>query len=71
MRLRYAEVVHRTVADPAAAIVAAARLASTQDEGSGSWDGMVEFVGNYTAFHQLLGRNSADAASSQEEPLSP
>ena len=46
VRLRYAEVDHTTMADPLAAVAAAGREA----EG----DGRVEFIGNYTAFHDLL-----------------
>jgi lipid II isoglutaminyl synthase (glutamine-hydrolysing) len=43
VRLRYAEVPHRTVRDPVAAVRAA-----------GGDGGKVDFVGNYTAFHDVL-----------------
>jgi lipid II isoglutaminyl synthase (glutamine-hydrolysing) len=46
VRLRYAEVPHRTVRDPVAAIRAAG--ADAED---------VDFIGNYTAFHDLLARS--------------
>ena len=45
VRLQYAGVVHRTEADPARAIAAAA----------GGDDVVVDVIGNYTAFHDLLG----------------
>lgn len=45
VRLRYAEVDHETVRNPVAALAAAA-----------TDGGRVEFVGNYTAFHDLLAR---------------
>jgi len=45
VRLRYAEVPHLTVRDPAAAIAAA-----------GQGGGEVDFIGNYTAFADLLER---------------
>ena len=44
-RLRYAEVAHRTEPDPRRAVMVA---------GEGS-DAMVDVIGNYTAFHDLLG----------------
>jgi UDP-N-acetylmuramyl tripeptide synthase len=46
VRLRYGEVSHTTEADPVAAVAAA---------GHGG-DGPVEFIGNYTAFHDLYAR---------------
>ena len=49
VRLRYAEVAHETVPDPRQAVATAAR----------GWVGAdacrVDFIGNYTAFHDLLG----------------
>ncbi len=48
VRLRYAEVPHTTVADPLAAVAAAGRRAAGEAQ--------VEFIGNYTAFHDLLAR---------------
>lgn len=61
VRLRYAEVAHTTVPDPVAAVRAAAG-----GSGAGAWPdggtgtgtgrgGVVDFIGNYTAFHDLLG----------------
>jgi UDP-N-acetylmuramyl tripeptide synthase len=47
VRLKYAEVPHRTVRDP----VAAVRAAGVDPGGV-----LVEFIGNYTAFHDLLAR---------------
>jgi UDP-N-acetylmuramyl tripeptide synthase len=44
-RLRYAGVAHRTEADPRRAVLLAA-------DGSGA---VVDVIGNYTAFHDLLG----------------
>jgi hypothetical protein len=46
VRLRYAEVAHDTVRDPVAAV------GSVDPETSGT----VDFVGNYTAFYDLLRR---------------
>jgi UDP-N-acetylmuramyl tripeptide synthase len=48
VRLRYAEVEHSTIADPVEALRAAGA--------SGDQRAPVEFVGNYTAFHDLLRR---------------
>ncbi len=45
VRLRYAGVAHTTHADPVRAVLAA---------GAGG-DGVVDVIGNYTAFHDLLG----------------
>ena len=63
VRLRYAEVAHRTVRDPVAAVIAAAGPVTggtvagqsdvATDDGT---EGRVEFIGNYTAFFDLLGR---------------
>jgi len=49
VRLRYAEVAHDTERDQRDAL---RRAASARGPG----DGPVEFIGNYTAFHDLLGR---------------
>jgi UDP-N-acetylmuramyl tripeptide synthase len=46
VRLRYAEVAHTTEADPARAVTAAAE---------GDPGVLVDVIGNYTAFHDLLG----------------
>lgn len=51
VRLRYAEVAHRTVRDPVAAVRAAAMSA-----GDGPLEQPVDVIGNYTAFHDLLAR---------------
>jgi UDP-N-acetylmuramyl tripeptide synthase len=58
VRLRYAGVAHVTVADPVAAIAAAAWAMADQRPGGaeGGWSGAVELIGNYTAFHDVLGR---------------
>jgi lipid II isoglutaminyl synthase (glutamine-hydrolysing) len=51
VRLHYAGVSHRTEPEPALAVCAAAR-----DGGGGpAPDGVVDVIGNYTAFHDLLG----------------
>jgi UDP-N-acetylmuramyl tripeptide synthase len=50
VRLRYAEVAHETVRDPFDAVRCAA--AAPARHGGAA----VEFIGNYTAFHDLLGR---------------
>ncbi|HWD55067.1 MAG TPA: MurT ligase domain-containing protein [Acidimicrobiales bacterium] len=47
VRLRYAAVAHTTEADPARAVIAAAA--------GGRADALVDVIGNYTAFHDLLG----------------
>jgi lipid II isoglutaminyl synthase (glutamine-hydrolysing) len=47
VRLHYGDVAHERESDPVAAIALAAAL-------SGRPDGPVEFIGNYTAFHDLL-----------------
>jgi UDP-N-acetylmuramyl tripeptide synthase len=49
VRLRYADVVHSAVADPHAALQQAA-----SDAGAAAGDAPIEFIGNYTAFHDLL-----------------
>ncbi len=54
VRLRYAGVPHRTVRDPKAAVALAGRAAAAGGEGNGG-AAEVEFIGNYTAFHDLLG----------------
>lgn len=46
VRLQYAEVEHATEADPVAAVTKAA---------AGDGDALVDVIGNYTAFHDLLG----------------
>jgi UDP-N-acetylmuramyl tripeptide synthase len=51
VRLRYAEVPHTTVRDPVAAVAAAG-----PDGPDADGSGRVEFIGNYTAFHDLLSR---------------
>ena len=54
VRLRYAEVSHRTVADPRAALRAARDLLVAPDSsGPGSGEGPLDFIGNYTAFGDL------------------
>jgi lipid II isoglutaminyl synthase (glutamine-hydrolysing) len=50
VRLRYAGVEHRTEADPVRAVIAAAAAAGG--------DATVDVIGNYTAFHDLLGARS-------------
>ncbi len=62
VRLRYAEVPHRTVEDPARAVRMASELAAAGPAGpagpagaDGAGAGVrVDFIGNYTAFHDLL-----------------
>lgn len=54
VRLRYAEVDHVVVRDPASAVQAARRAADGHDERP------VEFIGNYTAFHDLLRATRAE-----------
>jgi UDP-N-acetylmuramyl tripeptide synthase len=51
VRLRYAEVPHRTVRDPVAAVRAASMAA-----GADGRTAAVDVIGNYTAFHELLSR---------------
>jgi len=48
VRLDYAGVQHERVADPVAAVALASRLGDSGDPDP------VEFIGNYTAFHDLL-----------------
>jgi UDP-N-acetylmuramyl tripeptide synthase len=49
VRLDYAGIAHERVPDPVAAVGVAARL------GAGAKTGApIEFIGNYTAFHDLL-----------------
>ena len=48
VRLHYAEVAHQTVPDPVAAVLRAGR--------DRTGDRPVDYIGNYTAFHDLLGR---------------
>ena len=56
VRLRYAGVAHATIADSVEAVRAAGRAAGGGN-GSGPPDGApVEFIGNYTAFADLLAR---------------
>lgn len=55
VRLRYAEVGHSTVADPVAAVAAASAGVPAGVPAVGG-EAAVEFVGNYTAFHDLLDR---------------
>ncbi len=49
VRLHYAGVEHQRVGDPAQAVVLAGRLGAAGADGEA-----VEFIGNYTAFHDLL-----------------
>jgi UDP-N-acetylmuramyl tripeptide synthase len=63
VRLRYAGVSHEVVDDPVAAVAAAAWAMAdgradraTADVDRSSWDGTVELIGNYTAFHDVLRR---------------
>jgi len=61
VRLDYAGVAHQRVVDPTDAVTVASRLAGRAD-GDGDGDGApepVEFIGNYTAFHDLLRANRA------------
>jgi len=51
VRLRYAEVAHETVRHPVEAVRRAAAAGAGTDAGTAR----VEFIGNYTAFHDLLG----------------
>ena len=53
VRLHYAGVEHERVADPVEAVALAARLGG--DRGVET----IEFIGNYTAFHDLLRANRA------------
>jgi UDP-N-acetylmuramyl tripeptide synthase len=48
VRLRYAGLAHERVADPVEAVAVASRL------GAATVSGSVQFIGNYTAFHDLL-----------------
>jgi UDP-N-acetylmuramyl tripeptide synthase len=48
VRLRYAGLAHERAPDPVEAVAVAARL------GAGMGSGPVQFIGNYTAFHDLL-----------------
>jgi UDP-N-acetylmuramyl tripeptide synthase len=50
VRLRYADVVHRTEADPRAAV----RLAAADHDAAGRPVTAVDVIGNYTAFGELL-----------------
>jgi hypothetical protein len=52
VRLHYAGVAHTTEADPVRAVAAAGAGASA---GAGDADTLVDVIGNYTAFHDLLG----------------
>jgi lipid II isoglutaminyl synthase (glutamine-hydrolysing) len=54
VRLRYAEVPHRTVADPRAALrVAQDLLGAPESADPDGGDGPLDFIGNYTAFGDL------------------
>jgi hypothetical protein len=57
VRLRYAGVAHSTEADPVRAVAATASAASAGGAGpdGGDPDTVVDVIGNYTAFHELLG----------------
>ena len=66
VRLRYAEVAHRTVRDQVAAVRAAwmaGRAAGRAAEGTGNPSAPVDFVGNYTAFVDLHARVAAGQGS--------
>ncbi|HEY1734278.1 MAG TPA: hypothetical protein VGG23_07515, partial [Acidimicrobiales bacterium] len=54
VRLRYADVVHATVADSVDAVRTAGAAAGPGAAAGSS--AMVEFIGNYTAFADLLAR---------------
>ncbi len=58
VRLHYAEVPHRTVTDEVAAVRAAwmAGAGAAGGVGAGDADGRVDFIGNYTAFTDLMAR---------------
>jgi UDP-N-acetylmuramyl tripeptide synthase len=57
VRLQYADVAHTTTRDLVEAVRAAARLGGIRARGAGGPSGgRVEFVGNYTAFGDVLGR---------------
>ncbi len=53
VRLRYADVAHSTHADPIQAVLAAGE-ADGVGGATGAAGGMVDVIGNYTAFHELL-----------------
>ncbi len=55
VRLHYAGVAHATEPDPVQAVVAAGAAAGGGGGSGGGTGGTVDVIGNYTAFHDLLG----------------
>ena len=65
VRLHYAGVAHETIGDPSAAVAAAARSgavarAAGAAEAGTAQPAVVQFVGNYTAFNEVLGLSTVE-----------